>query len=133
MMLLRPLFRRLTACLLVLALPLQGIAASVPAASCGDEHAMAAASVEHHAAEHHHAAPHDPAAAEHEHQAAAHNHGGDSGQPENAGHSCCHHVFTGVAVSLIPLAPEAPSAITPRVSLLNTLFIPELPQRPPRA
>ena len=39
----------------------------------------------------------------------------------------------GVAQVILPFAPEAPRAITPRIALLNTLFIPELPQRPPRA
>ena len=35
--------------------------------------------------------------------------------------------------ALLTLTPAAPPILASRVSLLNTLFIPELPQRPPRA
>lgn len=123
--------RFLIACLLAISLPLQGIAAYAPAGACGDAYAAAVQ-------QGHGAAQHDADAAEHDHQhhaAADSNAGGhDHGDIDGAGgHSCCHHVFTAAAANLVPATPEAPAAVTPRVSLLNTLFIPELPQRPPRA
>ena len=104
--------------LLMLALPLQVIAAYAPLARCGDNHA------EHHAM---------AAAADHDHAATGHQHHDNGPSTDSGGHSCCHHVFTGAATAATPGVPEAPRAITPRVSLLSTLYIPELPQRPPRA
>lgn len=114
--------------LLMLALPMQGVAAFAPSARCTDEHAAPAVSVSQDAHDGHHAAAgHGHAPANHQHQ--------DDGQPADqaGGHSCCHHVFSGTAQSATPGAPEAPRAVTPRVSLLTTLHIPELLQRPPRA
>lgn len=124
------LVRLITVCLLTLALPLQGIAAYAPAPSCGDGAAAAQAHEQR-------GAHHDGMAADQDQrQQAAENHAGGHGHADmdgNSGHSCCHHVFTGAAAALIAATPEAPEVVMPRVSLLNTLFIPELPQRPPRA
>lgn len=117
--------------LLMLTLPMQGLAAFAPAARCADEHAAPAVSASQDARDGHHAAAghgHDhPAPADHQHQ--------NDGQPADqaGGHPCCHHVFSGAAQSATPGAQEAPRAVTLRVSLLSTLHIPELPQRPPRA
>lgn len=111
--------------MLLLALPLQGLAAFAPSASCADApavHSMHDGQQSHHDA----AAPHD--------------HGADHPQQDNHpptdqanGHSCCHHVFSGVPSTAIPGMPVPPLAITSRVAALTTLFIPELPPRPPRA
>lgn len=112
--------------LLLLALPLQGLAAFTPSARCADAppvHAM------HDSHQNHHGAA-----------SQAHNH--DTGHPQQddeqpadqtSGHSCCHHVFSAAAVDGIPGMPAPPRGITPRVLPLTTLHIPELPQRPPRA
>jgi hypothetical protein len=108
--------------LLMLALPLQSIAAYAPLAPCGDEHAatMSQAHESHNHGD-------QTAAADHDHPAAP----GQSDSP--AGHSCCHHVFSAAATVAMPGVPAAPDTVTSRVRLLSTLFIPELPQRPPRA
>jgi hypothetical protein len=118
--------RLFAAWLLMLALPLQGIAAYAPLMPCGDEHAAVQQMHDHGAHSDHHAQPADHHAA----TTPSHDH-----EPANdaSGHSCCHHVFTGAAAATTPLPREAPLAVIPRISLLNTLFIPELPQRPPRA
>lgn len=117
---------RLTAVwLLLLALPLQGLAAFTPSARCTEApagHSMHDSSQNHHGA------------------AAVHDHGADHPQQDSDqstdqanGHSCCHHVFSGVPSTAIPGTPVPPLAITSRVAALTTLFIPELPPRPPRA
>jgi hypothetical protein len=110
--------------LLLLALPVQGLAAFTPASRCADAHAGHAM---HDTQQHHGTA------------AQAHDHGShqpqDDGQSTDpsGGHSCCHHVFSGVPSAAIPGMPAPPREMTARVSLLATLYIPELPQRPPRA
>lgn len=112
--------------LLLLALPVQGLAAFTPLARCADapsSHAM------HDSQQNHHGV----ASEAHDHDTGHSQQ--DEGQPVDQanGHSCCHHVFSGVPSAAIPGMPAPPSGITPRVSLLATLYIPELPQRPPRA
>lgn len=134
----RRIFRSALAALLMLALPLQGLAAFAPATPCGEEHASMHGGTTHHAVADSHGNNHDTHAG-HD-QTAAGNH--DHHAPDNStpsqdisfgnGHNCCHHVFTGAPLTAAPTPPEAPNAVTPRVSLLATLFIPELPQRPPR-
>lgn len=133
----RRIFRSALAALLILALPLQGLAAFAPATPCGEEHATMHGDTTHHAAadtvkNHSTHTGHDQASAGHDH------HAPDNSTPAQdisfgSGHNCCHHVFTGVPPVAAPTPPEAPNAVMPRVSLLATLFIPELPQRPPRA
>jgi hypothetical protein len=110
--------------LLMLTLPLQGLAALMPSVRCADSppaHAVDSQQGQHHAAPQMHDHP-----AEHQQQ--------DNDQPDQPnGHSCCHQVFSGVPSAAIPGMPASPSTVTPRVSLLTTLYIPELPQRPPQA
>lgn len=113
----------------MLVLPLQGIAAYAPLAPCGDEHAAAAQQTHDHDA---HAGHHAQTTPD-QHAAAGQQHHDHEPANETSGHSCCHHVFTGAATAITHQPPEAPLAVIPRISLLNTLFIPELPQRPPRA
>lgn len=110
--------------LLLLALPLQGLAAFAPSSLCADAHAA-------HTMHDSHQKHHDAAAQVHDHASDHQQEGQSTDQP--AGHSCCHHVFSGVPSAAIPGMPAPPSEMTPRVSLLATLYIPELPQRPPRA
>lgn len=114
--------------LLMLALPLQAVAAFAPLATCGDEHAVATQ------AAHDSHAGHSAAGAYHEHHGTGgHPHSGDDPSADSGSHACCHHVFTGAAATSAQGAPEAPRAAIQRVNLLYTLHIPELPQRPPRA
>lgn len=116
--------RRLLAVLLVLALPLQGLAAFAPAMPCGEAHAAMHGTGDSGAPAHHAGTAHDQHLPEQ----------GDStpAGPGN-GHSCCHHVFTGAPMRILPSVQETPGTVTPRIALLATLFIPDLPQRPPRA
>ena len=111
--------RALLIAFLLIALPMQGLAAYTPAMVCADAHAAHTDGHEHPATteaaqDHHHPGSTDPA-------------------EQTGGHSCCHHVVSAAAPLLIAGIPATPHVLAPRVSLLTTLFIPELPQRPPRA
>ena len=115
--------------LLMLALPLQGLAAITSSASCLDAdsgqatHAASVDSGNHHAV----------AAQAHDHPTDFPQH--DDGQPVDlaGAHACCHHVFSGVPSAAIPGTPAPPHVVAQRVTLLATLHIPELPLRPPQA
>lgn len=110
--------RTLLIAMLMATLPLQGLAAYMPATVCADAHAAHGHATEEHATadmpDHHHPAENEAADAA-------------------GGHSCCHHVVSAAVPSLITGIVETPPVLASRVSLLSTLFIPELPQRPPRA
>ena len=106
--------------LLLAALPLQGMTAFTTLMTCASSHADAAAVADHHGAQHVHG--HQPGEPH------------DNGQPETAsGHYCCHHLFSAVLPGVAAGTAEAPRTLTSGVPPLDTLFIPELPQRPPRA
>lgn len=113
--------------LLMLALPLQGLAALMPSARCADTHQSAHATHDSQQSQHH-AAPQM-----HDHPADHQQQDNDPSADQANGHSCCHHVFSGVPSAAIPGLPVPPLAVTSRVSPLTTLYIPELPQRPPQA
>jgi len=115
--------RTLLTAILLIALPLQGVAAYMPMIACADGHAAQSDA-------HQHSSQADP-----EHDTAAHDHHqGNTDSTESAGgHSCCHHVVSAAVPTLIASIPAAPSILAARIPLLYTLFIPELPQRPPRA
>jgi hypothetical protein len=124
------LLRQFAVWLLMLTLPLQAVAAFAPVMPCTGGHAPAIAHP--HDSHAHHQAMTDSG----EHPALPccdHQQGNSGSGNKYDGHSCCHQVFTGAASVILPLEPETPRVITARISLLNTLFIPELPQRPPRA
>lgn len=115
--------------LLMLALPLQGLAAFAPSARCADDQPGNAAQATHGSSGGHHGVmlqTHDHPADDQQH---------DDGQPadQGSGHSCCHHVYSGASSATVPGTPAPPHAVMLRVLLLSTLHIPELPQRPPRA
>ena len=114
--------RKLALLALLLVLPLQGMAAVIGPLMClngGEHHSTQTASHDHE-----HDAGHQKAGA----QDSSDKSGGDL-----TGHLECHHVFSGVPVSF----ESAPRCDLPiyqtTLSLLATLHIPELPQRPPRA
>ncbi|MBX3652302.1 MAG: hypothetical protein KF771_13110 [Burkholderiales bacterium] len=116
-------FRALLVAILLLALPAQGLAAYTPAMACTDAQTMHGDGHDQHHEQH---APAD-VAMDHHHQS-------DSGTADPAGgHSCCHHVVSAGAPALIAGIAEVPRILVSRVSSLATLYIPELPQRPPRA
>jgi len=116
-------FRALLVAMLLIALPMQGIAAYVPMVACADAHA-ASNDV------HPNASPADPS-----HDTTAHDHHQGNSEPADpaGGHSCCHHVVSAAAPALQFSTPATPPILATLVPLLNSLFIPELPQRPPRA
>lgn len=121
-------FRLIAVWLLMLALPLQGLAALMPSVRCADSHQSEHAAHGSQQSQHHAALQmHDHHPADHQQQ------DNDPSADQVNGHSCCHHVFSGVPSATIPGLPVPPLAVTPRVSLLTTLYIPELPQRPPGA
>jgi len=112
-------WRHLAVLLLFLALPLQGVAATIHALSCpsggADQHAAQARG-------------HD-----HGSQGSSHDHDGDTGKSDSANHFCCNLVASGMlAVPAVVLQAKPPAFESP-ISLLATLFIPEQPQRPPRS
>ena len=121
--------RHIAVWLLMLTLPLQAVAAYSPVMPCGEGHA---ASIQQ-AHEDRMDRQAMTSAADQEQSPCTEHQQQNSGSNDFDGHSCCHQVFTAAAPVIMPFAPEAPRVITPRVSLLSTLFIPELPQRPPRA
>lgn len=119
--------RRIMALLLMLFLPLQGVAAYAPASACNEDHAVQAQQAGSH--DHGDLKHHDTHA-----PTAGHQHQSDNQPDDTAGnHSCCHHVFSGVPSTAMPGTPAPPHAVIQRVSMLHTLHIPDLPQRPPRA
>jgi hypothetical protein len=112
--------RQILLALLLLVLPFQALAAVVGPLVChSSTEQNTHASYEDH---HDHSAPHD--------------HGGDGGTQGNdhGGHLGCHHFFSAVPLTEQP-APSAADlpVFQTSLSLLATLFIPELPQRPPRS
>ncbi len=119
--------RALLLAILLIALPLQGVAAYTPMVACADGHAANGNGHQ----QHQHSAPADTA-----HDTAAHDHhpqGSKEPADPAGGHSCCHHVVSAAAPALLISSLAAPPILVTHVQLLNTLFIPELPQRPPRA
>jgi hypothetical protein len=112
--------KRIAVLALLFVLPLQGLAINVAPVMClsGGDHHHAIASTSDDAAEHH---------------SHSHNHEkSDSSTSDVAQHLECHHVFSGVPVSFPPFtAPDLP-AFQATISSAATLYIPELPQRPPR-
>ncbi len=115
--------RALLVAVLLLALPVQGLAAYTPAMACSDAQAMHGDSDNR---QHGHHAP-AQAAMDHHHQS-------DSSPAEpSGGHSCCHHVVSAGAPALIAGIAETPRVLVSRSASLATLYIPEMPQRPPRA
>jgi|LNFM01.2.fsa_nt_gb hypothetical protein len=115
--------RALLVAVLLLALPVQGLAAYTSAMACADTQTMHGNG--HGQPDEHHAPAN--AGTDHHHQ--------DNSTPadQTGGHSCCHHVVSAGAPALIAGIAETPRILVARISSLATLYIPELPQRPPRA
>ncbi|MDH5537553.1 MAG: hypothetical protein OEZ08_18535 [Betaproteobacteria bacterium] len=110
-------FRKFAVLLLLLVIPLQGVAASLTDALCSP----APASTQHidtHS--------HDGSVG------AAHEHDGSVGE-DHATHLCCHHFFTAIPTVIADVDGAAPSAVdSPHPHPLR-LFFPEQPLRVPVA
>ena len=119
-------WQRQLAVLVLLLLPLQGLAASLAAYTCHSgttEHATSNA----------HADDHGTSQTSHTHDdAAPHQHDGDAGG-DRSGTLSCHHVFSGMPAAMALTRPAELPDFESSISLFSTLFVPELPQRPPRA
>ena len=114
-------FRRCVLLLLLMTVPLQGMASAMHALAC---------------------APHDEqAAGASDHDHAAHGHG--TTQPDESGaagpvagdhasHQCCHH-FSAAPVSAPATGATDHDVLHSSVAPLELSFMPEQPQRPPRA
>ena len=113
-------FRTVLLLLLFLVLPIQGMASAVSALTCSGHQDTQQAAV--------HAHSHDAGDT-------AHTHSDEAGGPAADGHSgqlCCHH-FSSAALPTFVSAPDSfPPVFASSLSPLESLFIPELPQRPPR-
>lgn len=113
--------RKLAALLLMLILPLQGLAASLSPMLC-------------------HAAKNDSAATSVADHGEAHNHHGtdtapaqeSSGTSDYAGHLCCHLVFSTVPAMAVNAALPESSVYSSPDPDSPPLFVPERLRRPPR-
>ena len=109
-------WRKKFAVMVLLLLPLQGLAATLAAFTCSsaDTHHAAAG----------HAQSHDGGL--------SHQHDGDTSD-DHSGHLGCHHFFSAMPTAMAVAGPADIPAFESSISLLYTLFIPERPQRPPRS
>ena len=111
---------------LMLLLPLQGVAASVmPLLKSGSKTSAGMPCHEHQAAR--------PAAQ----QAASHIPGhtapaDNTSDGDATSHLCCHLVFTGAPAGVVPAAAHKFADVSRFVLPLATLYIPDSPDRPPR-
>jgi hypothetical protein len=107
-------WRKRIAVIVLLLLPLQGWAATLSAFTCFSADA------------------HQTVDAHHHDTGPTHEHDGDTGNDHSA-QSGCHHFFSGMPAAMTATeSPDLP-AFESSISLLFTLFVPEQPQRPPRA
>jgi hypothetical protein len=119
-------FGRLALLALLLALPLQGLAAALMPFACAAGSPAAAA-------ERHDPAQHSTQHGIHAHEAAGHDHPGDGANGDTAGHPCCHHVCTGTPAVPLLAALDPPSSYVLYATAVPPPFVPERLQRPPRA
>src|SRR5688572_17213474 len=112
--------------LLLLLLPLQGLAASLTAFTCHSGQATHGDTLDHdHGG--------DPAAQPSHETAATHQHHQDDDRSsDHYGHQNCHQVFSAVPAVRVVADSDALPEFHSSLSLLSTLFVPERPQRPPR-
>lgn len=130
----RKLHKKIAVFALLLILPLQGLAAAlmpfacIPAPTHAAQQAIVADAQQDHG---------DGAAMPHQHDAyssAKHHQDSDdgaSGQNYN-GHLCCHLFSAIPATEAVVAASDLPLLTSP-IPVLVALFVPEQPQRPPRA
>jgi len=138
--------RLFLACLVMVALPLQGLAAATMAfCESGGAHevqvqaTVAHDNAEHSNASHHHAAhQHDDATQDMQVDAhAAHDHAGKSGSLPDAGHKCgvcaaCCHGAVIAGFSATPVHPALPQADLAEPFVLIHARASSVPDKPPR-
>lgn len=113
-------FRIVLLLLLFLVLPIQGMASIVSAFACPGHDETQQAAVQVHS---------------HDAGGTAHTHPDETSGPAADGHSghlCCHHFSSAALPTFVGAAQAFPPVFASSLSLLESLFIPELPQRPPR-
>ena len=116
---------RLLLTLILMVMPFQGVAAAIHGLTCAPDSAHAGTSAPGHSHEGHHGhAGHD--------HGTPHQHPAGDGSAEPAGHQCCHHVSSAAAPAILELAAADLPVYLSSLKLLETLFFPEQPQRPPR-
>jgi len=108
-------WRKKLAVIVLLLLPLQGLAATLSAFNCvsGDAHQTTT-----HTHSHDGGLPHE--------------HDGETGQ-DPSGHLGCHHLYSAMPPVMGVSIPSDIPAFESSIFLLFTLFVPEQPRRPPRA
>jgi hypothetical protein len=120
-------FAKFVLLLALLVLPLQGMASALSSLVCTGHDTAADAAVET-SDGHHHAAAHDDAVV-HDHSVGG---TGGNANSDHSNHLCCHH-FASAAPAAVDKAPNTDLPVfVPALSSLETLFVPEKPQRPPR-
>lgn len=110
------------AVLALLLIPLQGFAATLSTLSCFGDDAQASTVHQH---------SHDDSASSHE--GTPRQHDSDTGKEHGGGHTGCHHFSSGLPTVVAVAAPPMLPTFESTIYLLSTLFVPEQPQRPPRA
>jgi hypothetical protein len=108
---------------LLMVVPLQGMASAMHALACVPNGEPASAAGHSHGAHEQHAT--------HDH-GTPHQHSGDAGDGDHVSHQCCHHFSSAAAPSFGTAANIDLPVYLSSLSLLETLFFPEQPQRPPR-
>jgi hypothetical protein len=106
---------------LMLMVPFQGLAATLHALSCVEHDGQAAVASGHAHAGANHGASH------HHHPDESTGGGGD-----HSAYQCCHHYTSAAAPKLGSGTDAELPPFQSSISLLETLFFPEQPQRPPR-
>lgn len=119
--------RLIVTVLLMLILPWQGLAwalmpATPSAPACHSSAADDTPAHSHHTSAAHHSMTGDVSAGTDE----------DPGRDTAVGHHCCQHASSGAVTATWPGIPPAPEEQQSTVRHLVTLYIPDLPQRPPQ-
>jgi hypothetical protein len=104
---------------LLLVLPLQGLASALMPVLCHSEEQQTSVSVQAHASS---VSSHEDPAPDHEGKAGA----------DYSGHLCCHHVVAAMPVTLEAFTDPSPSIYVSHLPVWPSLFSPEQQLRPPR-
>lgn len=121
----RKLVHKWLAIALLLALPLQGLSAVLMPFHCLSDSKHEAATVGDHQHQTNMAHEHDKTAS------AITQHDGGSSSNE-AGNSCCNHVYTGAPSVAVLMSPNTPFFSVNQISIVPPPFYPERLLRPPR-
>jgi hypothetical protein len=114
---------------LLLIVPVQGMAAVLHAFTCAPQHVQTAAGTLEHVADAH---PHAGHSGQEHGAAHKHDRQTDGTSSDSAQHQCCHQLSAAAAVHVIPAQADLP-VFQSSLSVLELTFVPEQPQRPPRA